>query len=650
MATTYHTAIQKLYVAYFNRPADFAGLNYWETVVEAAAGDTTAVSAAFAGSAEYAAEYGGMSNADVINQIYINLFGRPAEPSGIAYWANAVTNGDVTMSAAVTAIAAGAQGTDKVAYDSKVLVATAFTNALNTPAEQTGYSGDLANEAAKVFLATIKTAAQATAAVVPATLDASVLAVVEASAPFTLANGLATLAAAQDAKAAFLVTADGDDDEDTSALEGDIAVDAAAAEVAIDVFVPGYSGASTAVAAAMLADEVALRADTLVTAQGAYEDALEDAADVDGLTDAIASAESAAEAVDTANDEVLDAAAAAAAAMASYNVKNSVNLTIAADGTVVGVIELDDGELVLMSGVDEDDNPGVTALLAASTAKEEADASYEAAVTAQYYADLAVDILDIDAGTAQLAAIGAAMTVVDPDDAAEPTASEIQTEVEALTALAVAARAIADDTGLPADDATADAAEQDVIDFQATIDAFIAADADPLSGVVAVAAAAVSAAEDDVEDLDDAIADLADANVAVLELDALNDDIAAVEDDFDDAGLNVPVNLTAVVGATSGSDIYIAGDVATSTVVNFGQLGDDSLFIGTDYTLNTGALSTGNNSVLEVFMIQSGTSVKIYLETEVYGTDTAAVAEQVITLTGITVAELSLSNGIITAA
>ena len=61
-------------------------------------------------------------------------------------------------------------------------------------------------------------------------------------------------------------------------------------------------------------------------------------------------------------------------------------------------------------------------------------------------------------------------------------------------------------------------------------------------------------------------------------------------------------------------------------------------------------LTTGNNAVLEVFMIQSGSSVKVYLETEVYGSDTAAVPEQIITLTGVTVAELTLANGIITAA
>lgn len=62
MATTYHNDIQKLYVAYFGRPADPAGLAFWETQVEAANGSTAAVSAQFAASAEYKSTYAGMTS------------------------------------------------------------------------------------------------------------------------------------------------------------------------------------------------------------------------------------------------------------------------------------------------------------------------------------------------------------------------------------------------------------------------------------------------------------------------------------------------------------------------------------------------------------------------------------------------------------
>src|SRR5207253_1358459 len=97
MATTYNENIQQLYVAYFNRPADTQGLAYWETVVEAAQGDTAAVSAAFAASAEYKAAYANMTNAQIVDQVYQNLFGRPAEDAGKAYWADLLDNKAITI-------------------------------------------------------------------------------------------------------------------------------------------------------------------------------------------------------------------------------------------------------------------------------------------------------------------------------------------------------------------------------------------------------------------------------------------------------------------------------------------------------------------------------------------------------------------------
>jgi len=173
-------AVQKLYVAYFNRPADTLGLNYWVSVVAAAGGKTDAVSAAFASSAEYAATYAGMSTAARVDAIYNNLFGRSAEPAGLAYWGLAIDQGKVTVSAAVTAIAAGAQGTDLVAYNAKVTAATAFTTALDTSAEIVGYSGTAANNAAKTWLSGIRDDATATAATVAAVVNASIATVVAA--------------------------------------------------------------------------------------------------------------------------------------------------------------------------------------------------------------------------------------------------------------------------------------------------------------------------------------------------------------------------------------------------------------------------------------------------------------------------------------
>lgn len=179
----YTAAVQKLYVAYFSRPADYLGLQYWEGVLAANGGNTAPISAAFSTSAEYVSTYAGMSNSAVVNQVYMNLFGRPASDlAGLTFWSNHLTKGTLTVSNVVTAIAAGAQGADLVAYNNKVAAATSFTTALDTTAEVIGYDGAAANAAAKAWMSGVTTDASRVAATAPTALDASVAVVVGAGA------------------------------------------------------------------------------------------------------------------------------------------------------------------------------------------------------------------------------------------------------------------------------------------------------------------------------------------------------------------------------------------------------------------------------------------------------------------------------------
>lgn len=194
----YTEAIQKLYVAYFNRPADAAGLAYWENIVTNAKGSTTAISAAFATSAEYKATYAGMDEYHVVAQVYQNLFGRAPELSGLNFWGQALINKQMTVDNVVTMIAAGAQGTDLAAYNSKVSAATAFTAALDTSDKVLAYSGDKANGVAKSFLASVVDATTLANAISTGTLG-KVISDVVAAAPqqvgstFSLTAGLDNL-------------------------------------------------------------------------------------------------------------------------------------------------------------------------------------------------------------------------------------------------------------------------------------------------------------------------------------------------------------------------------------------------------------------------------------------------------------------------
>lgn len=179
-------AVQRLYVAYFNRPADPVGAAYWESQLDALTGgptvlanqaQLTSIAAGFSGSAEYAALYAGLTNSQIINSLYQNLFGRDAEPAGLVYWAGALTDGTYTFAQIALQLTYSAQGTDATAIANKLAASNAFTLALDTTAEIVGYAGMDAAASARDWLATVNhdpaTLAAATAA---ATLDAAVAA------------------------------------------------------------------------------------------------------------------------------------------------------------------------------------------------------------------------------------------------------------------------------------------------------------------------------------------------------------------------------------------------------------------------------------------------------------------------------------------
>lgn len=164
-------AVEKLYVAYFSRPADYAGLQYWTNVLATNPNGYQVISSNFAASAEYKAAYSGQSNAQVVSTVYQHLFGRPAEQAGVDYWAKLLDAKSITIDNVVTQIAAGAQTTDLFAYNAKVSVATTFTAHLDTTIEQNAYSGNVANKIAIDFIATITDLASAAAASDPGTID-----------------------------------------------------------------------------------------------------------------------------------------------------------------------------------------------------------------------------------------------------------------------------------------------------------------------------------------------------------------------------------------------------------------------------------------------------------------------------------------------
>lgn len=184
------TDIQKLYVAYYGRPADPTGLAYWlqATAAATAAGQTDAavllsVSNSFGASAEYTANFTGLNSDGIINRVYLNLFSHAPDPSGLAYWSLKLSSGDLTLANIVDAVSASAVAAgnlDGIAFTSKVSAAESFTTALDTTTEILGYTGSAAGVLAKAWITSINSAATLATAIATPALNATVTSVTDA--------------------------------------------------------------------------------------------------------------------------------------------------------------------------------------------------------------------------------------------------------------------------------------------------------------------------------------------------------------------------------------------------------------------------------------------------------------------------------------
>ena len=177
MADT-NTQVEQLYVAYFSRPADPAGLSYWANILATDPNGYQKISSAFSSSQEYKDTYANMDNSAVVSAVYSHLFGRPAESAGVSYWADLLNQHKITMDNVVTQIAAGAQGTDLYAYTAKVAVAGAFTARVDTADEKTAYSGTAANKIAVDYIASVKDIGTAAAGMDPGNIDMTIAKIV----------------------------------------------------------------------------------------------------------------------------------------------------------------------------------------------------------------------------------------------------------------------------------------------------------------------------------------------------------------------------------------------------------------------------------------------------------------------------------------
>lgn len=146
--------VQDIYVALFGRPADPEGLTYWNQVTGNGA-NLSKMLAALPSTAEYTTRFAGQSSEQIVASVYQSLFGRAPDAAGLKFFADRLASGEQTIATIAVNIAQGAQGTDKQTFAAKVNAADLFTKSLDTPAEIAAYKGDAAAKAAQGFLSTV---------------------------------------------------------------------------------------------------------------------------------------------------------------------------------------------------------------------------------------------------------------------------------------------------------------------------------------------------------------------------------------------------------------------------------------------------------------------------------------------------------------
>ena len=169
--TTTNSQLESLYVGYFGRAADPAGLQYWTNQLNAGTISLAGISASFSVQPEAIAKYPYLASPTVsdpttfVNSVYNQLFGHTADTAGLAFWVaqlNAAKGSPTAVGQMILNIISGATGTDDTVIKNRVDVATDFT----TQAANAGTTWNAAAAAqSSAELATVTdTAASVTAA------------------------------------------------------------------------------------------------------------------------------------------------------------------------------------------------------------------------------------------------------------------------------------------------------------------------------------------------------------------------------------------------------------------------------------------------------------------------------------------------------
>lgn len=581
--------LQQLYIGYFGRAADQAGLNFWLGAINNDGLSLANVHAAFVNSAEYNAQYEGLTVSQKVAAVYQNVLGRAADTEGAAFWTKAIEDGTITEDQLIEGLLSGLSTKDAQAISNKIVVANYYTSA----------KGDAYNEASKAESgAIIKTVNDKLSTVGVALTEVGKLVGVSNA---ELATALKSLEAAEKAHL-----------EVAKAFLGDAAEGLTDAQILTAA--NGANGINAKFGAALGDAQTAVTAvDTGLTLAG-------DAGDAAKLKIA----------VDKAAADVSTARAEAAKTAGLPDLVTKFNTQLAAQKAAVATLAAAQTEQNAEQAKAEA-IIGDTLVIVAATGVTETSGGDKvfSIVNNQLVIDKAFSDANADttvpAQVANLKAANDLLADVKATLAADKAAKAADTALDTTGAQIAAA---SDDSYNAGTNALTGGVAAKLLEEIAQQEALVkAVQAYSKAGTFA---ADYKAADEAITKAEDAIFDAAGLGFAKVDL-TTGAEGAAAKEVFFFSEATTTVDLT----VTKGDVLYVGSNYKLGTA---------------EYDATTpGKIVGGDNNALEVFFIQNGADVNVVIEKSVFGSSAAAPEVATITLTGTTVDKLSFDaqNGFV---
>ena len=157
--TASNALITQIYIGYFNRAPDPAGLNYWVGDLQGGMPVAT-IAENFARQGEAVSTYAYLANpvggsADAfLTSVYNNLFNHAPDAAGLSYWKGELAAGK-PVGRMIIDIISGAQGSDKTVIDNKVAVAQSYVAQIGGSTDEIFRIGDARRVVADIDTSTI---------------------------------------------------------------------------------------------------------------------------------------------------------------------------------------------------------------------------------------------------------------------------------------------------------------------------------------------------------------------------------------------------------------------------------------------------------------------------------------------------------------